>query len=259
LKIAYQFILLITVCTLVFLPWQIYIYSKFPLEAAYEASFNMKHITSALEGQSGPFYYFFDKIRINYGDLIYLPLIWFIGLIFKDLTNKKYLVLLIWFLIPILFFSIAKTKMQGYILFTAPALFIITAMYFDYASKNIFFDKYKWVNKLVLFLLIALPIRYTIERVKPFDNRERNPQWVIDLKNLGKNDIQKGVVFNYPEQIEAMFYTNLTVYDTLPNYQVINDLIKNNYTVIINQTKPIPDELKNIVGVQYENLALKAE
>jgi hypothetical protein len=110
-----------------------------------------------------------------------------------------------------------------------------------------------------LFLLIALPIRYTIERVKPFDNRERNPQWVIDLKNLGKNDIQKGVMFNYPEQIEAMFYTNLTVYDTLPNYQVINDLIKNNYTVIINQTKPIPDELKNIVGVQYENLALKAE
>lgn len=97
LKLIAHFILLISVCTLVFLPWQIYIYANFPIEAAYEASFNMKHITTALEGQTGPFYYFFDKIRINYGDLIYLPLIWFFYLIYKDITNKKYLLLLICF------------------------------------------------------------------------------------------------------------------------------------------------------------------
>ena len=74
-QIAFQFIILIIFCVLVFLPWQLYIFKTFPEEAKWEASFNLKHITEVLEKQTGPFYYYLNTIRINFGELIYIPLL----------------------------------------------------------------------------------------------------------------------------------------------------------------------------------------
>jgi 4-amino-4-deoxy-L-arabinose transferase-like glycosyltransferase len=253
-KIAYNFIILVTICIIVFLPWQLYIFNVFPVEAKYEASFNMKHITEALEGQTGPFYYFFDKIRINYGDLIYLPLLWFFYDLYKNTTNKKQLILLVWFLVPTLFFSIAKTKMQGYILFTSPALFIITALFYFVLSEYMIIKKTKWFYSLILFLLIALPIRYTFERVKPFENINRNPKWVTDLKKLNERKIIKGILFNYCNEIEAMFYTDLTVYSKIPSKELIIELISKGHTVLINDDGKIPNDIKQINGIVIENL-----
>jgi len=129
-KIISHFIILLTTCCLIFLPWQIYIFSAFPLEANWEASFNFKHITEVLDEQTGPFYYFIGKIRINYGELIYMPLIWFLWKSLNNLKDKKRLAISIWVLVPLLFFSITKTKMQAYILFISPALFLMTAEFF---------------------------------------------------------------------------------------------------------------------------------
>ena len=39
-------------------------------------------------------------------------------------------------MIPLLFFSMAKTKMPAYILFTAPVLFMITGEFWE-SSKNV--------------------------------------------------------------------------------------------------------------------------
>ncbi|MBU0613843.1 glycosyltransferase family 39 protein, partial [Patescibacteria group bacterium] len=122
--ILFQLIILLPTCILIFLPWQLYIYKAFPVEATWEASFNFKHITEVLEERTGPFYYFIDRIRINYGELIYLPLIWFLWKSFKNLRNKKRLAISIWVLIPLLFFSIAKTKMQAGIDWTTNTLWL---------------------------------------------------------------------------------------------------------------------------------------
>ncbi len=88
-EIIFHFIILITTCCLVFLPWQIYIFDAFPLEAKWEASFNFKHITEVLDERTGPIYYFIDKIRINYGELIYLPLIWFLWKYIKKTLKTR--------------------------------------------------------------------------------------------------------------------------------------------------------------------------
>lgn len=158
-EILIQFILLLITCILIFLPWQLYIYKAFPVEATWEAIFNFKHITEVLEERKGPFYYFIDIIRINYGELIYLPLIWFLWKSLKNIRNKKRLAISIWVLAPLLFFSIAKTKMQAYILFISPALFLMTSDFFfmlnDYKKNH----KLKGLFNLILFLLIALPLR----------------------------------------------------------------------------------------------------
>lgn len=253
-SIIFHFFILTLTCTLVFLPWQIYIFNAFPIEAEWEASFNYKHLIQVLEGRGGAFYYFIDKIRVNYGELIYLPLLWFFYKYFIDFRNLKRLTISIWILIPVLFFSFSKTKMQGYILFTSPALFIITAefwyMLFDYRKNH----KLKWLFNIILFLIIALPIRYSIERIKPFDNYERDPQWVKNLRNLNSENFRQGILLNYNKPIEAMFYTKLIAYSELPGKNIITKLISQGYTVIINDDGKIPKEIKSIQGVNYVNL-----
>jgi 4-amino-4-deoxy-L-arabinose transferase-like glycosyltransferase len=254
-EIIFQFIILLSTCILIFLPWQLYIFKTFPSEASWEASFNFKHITEVLEGRTGPFYYFLDKIRINYGEMIYLPLLWFFWKTFRNIKDKKRLSITIWFLIPLLFFSIAKTKMQAYIIFTSPALFVMTSEFYFMLAEYKKNHKLKWLFNLILILLIALPIRYTIERVKPFEKSDRLPQWVTDLKNLNNKKFEKGVLFNYDKPIEAMFYTNLTVYPYIPDEKVINNLIEKGYIVIINDNGNIPKVIKTIKGIKIEHLS----
>ena len=222
-------VFLIFTIIMVTLPWQLYIYNAFPLEAAHEASLNLRHFTEVLDEQTGSIFYFINRIRINYGELIYLPLIWFSWKIFRNPNNYKHLALFIWFIVPLLFFSLAKTKMQGYILFTAPALFIITSAFFFELPKYRAAHKPKWLFSTVMILFIALPIRYGIERMKPFKNYSRNPKWVIELKQLNDRNIQNGILFNYKNPIEAMFYTDLVVYSTLPSNDKIESLINEGY------------------------------
>lgn len=253
--IVFQLIILLSISTIIFLPWQIYIFKAFPLEANWEHSYNIKHLSMVVEERSASIFYFFHRLRIDYGELIYLPLLWFLWKSFSNFKDKKLLALTIWFLIPLIFFTIAKTKMQAYILFTAPALFIITSkfwfMLYNYREGK----KLKWLYTLILILLIALPARYTIERVKPFNITDRNPQWVSNLHKLNDKNIQNGIMFNYSRPIEAMFYTNLTVYPGIPEKKVIQKLIKDGYTVLINDNSKIPKEIRNISKIQFVELS----
>ncbi len=228
----------VVLCFTVFVvayPWQWYIHHAFPQEAAWESKFNMMHITQGLEGHAQPFYFFIDKIRINYGELIYLPLLWFGWMCIKDYRNYKRLAILIWFLVPFLFFSFAATKMQAYLLFTAPALFLMTADFWFVLAAQYHRMRYPWLGKLVLVLLLALPFRYMLERVKPFDNRDKNPAWVTDLKKLKNEPAGKNVVLlNYPRPVEAMFYTGITTYPFIPGRQQLDSLKQQGYILWVN-------------------------
>jgi 4-amino-4-deoxy-L-arabinose transferase len=202
-----------------------------------------------VEGRTGPFYYYFSQIRISYGDLIYLVLIWFGYDTLKNNRSTKRLILFVWIFVPILFFSFAETKMQGYILFISPALFIITGEFWHHLKYNFSF-KYKWLKNAISICLILLPIRFTIERIKPFKIYDRNPEWVIKLKNLDHKYPDKTVLFNYNKPIEAMFYTNLTVYPFTPNETELIEIQKKGYTIILNKTEkkafPLVKKLKYI-------------
>lgn len=215
-----QGFLFIFSASIVFIPWQVWIHYAFPLEAAYESGYNLVHLTQNVEGHSGPWYYYLNKIRINYGELVYLPLVWIFWKWYRDKSNLKIMTLIAWIGIPLFVFSVAQTKMQGYMVIAAPAIFIITsACWFSlYDIQN-----RRWLIRLVLFLLIALPVRYTIERVKPFEQRIRHPQWVKDLKQKG-DEAEIDVLFNYPDPVSAMFYTDWIVYPDLPGEDVIQDI-----------------------------------
>ena len=249
-----QLILVLVVLVVVFLPWQVYTFQTFPIEAKWEASFNMKHITEVLQDQGGPFYYYLTMIRINYGELIYIPIVWFLWKLMKNPFDLKRWAIAIWFIVPIAFFSIAQTKMQAYILFVSPALFIVSSEFFFWVASFYKNNKFKWVIIPSLSLFIVLPIRYLNERLDFLVKKEINPKWACDLKDFNHKNYQNAVLFNYNKPIEAMFYTNLIVYDKIPSTEIILKLIQNGKMIIINDNGKIPDEIRAIKQVKIEFL-----
>ena len=248
-----NFTIIIVTLVLTFVPWQVYIFSQFPQEAVWESNYNFEHLFKGLEGHSGSIFYYLNRIRINYGEYIYLPLGWFIWRYLKELGNKKHLAVLIWFLVPFLFFSMAQTKMQAYLLFTAPALFYMTAEFFYWLVELKHRYRFKWVFNIVLALIVLLPIRYCVERLTVFEFKDRNPQWVQDLRDLNKEKIERGVLFNYDHPIEAMFYTDLTVYPHLPDQKTISQIRDRGYTILVNDDGNLPD------SITFEEQTLKVK
>lgn len=248
--IALQFLLLVSLATCIFLPWQVFIFHAYPDEAHWESHFNALHFTEVIECHSGNWLYYIEKIRINYGDLIYLPLIWFGYFLYKNKSVPKFWVLCIWFLVPLVFFSSAATKMQGYMMFAAPALFIITGAFYEYLATTAEKKWYKIAAGTIQFTIIALAVRYSIERIKPFENTDRNPRWVLELKKLNNRHIKSGILLNYPDPIEAMYYTDLTVYDRLPSIEAVERLLQQNYKVLIFDNGNLSPQWSSLKGVE---------
>lgn len=266
-QIIMQFVVLVLSTVAVALPWQIYIYRVFPQEAAWEALFNWRHITEPLENNTGSFFFFLNKIRINYGELVYLPLAWGIYQLWKSPGQLKLWALLIWFILPFLFFSSIATKMQGYLLFTSPVLFILTAAFFwklnDWKKRL----RNPFVVNLLMVIFLALPVRYAIERSKPFEKRDRNPEWVKELRAKGiehraerhgrtanrelRTAKKRTVLFNYPRPVEAMFYTDMIVYNVLPDSALISDVQGKGYRVMLVDDGRLPERIRGLSDVIY--------
>lgn len=252
--ISQHFFILLFTIIIVCVPWQLYIHTTFPNEAFWETSFNLKHFTHVIENQTGSYLYFINKIRINYGELIYLPLIWFLIDLYNNPHRFKRFVLLVWFLIPLIFFSVAKTKMQAYLLFVSPSFLIITA---DFCQYLVQLDrpKLKWLYSFIIILILLTPIRYCLERLKPFENNDAKnaiTKSMLQLKSRGFTT--KDVLLNCDYPIEIMFYTDIVAYKGLPQIKVIEDLIKKGYRVHINNHKKTPFEIEKIQGVTMIDL-----
>lgn len=210
--------------------WQFYIFQHFPTEATWEASFNARHLTEVLDEQGGSIFYHFDKMRILFGELVYLPLIMLIYRAFKEKKNVKLWFLVTWIMVPFLFFSIAQTKMQAYTLFTAPALVITISAFYVQLIENHKKYTYPKLVTFVAFLLWALPVRYTFERAKFFqlDNGK------IEATNFIKNQRfkkEKVVIVSSDMPIEWMFYKEVIAYEDLPRSVEIQRLKQDGYLV----------------------------
>ncbi len=211
--LLFQALIIIGVTIIIALPWQIYILKTFPVEAKLSYRHNLQHVTETLDEQGGSVLYFLDKIRVNYSDIIYLPLAFFVAMMFtKKRRNAKNAGLLIWIFIPICFFSIIPTKMQGYILFVSPALFIVCAYYIHCLQYKFKITKQKGIKILIGAVLLAafvLPIRYLTERMKLFEEYNRSPQWSSNYKVIAEetNGSKEKLIFiNVKHPIEFMFY-----------------------------------------------------
>ncbi|MEN0006658.1 MAG: glycosyltransferase family 39 protein, partial [Bacteroidota bacterium] len=215
-------------------PWQWYTLATFPAEAQYELAYNRLHLFEALEGHAHPWWFHFDRLRINYGELVYLPILWFTWQTINDARKGVFsqLPLLVWFWLPYLIFSVAATKMQAYTLIAAPAIFIVTAQFWYVLRKQLPTSRYPWIIRLCLIALIVLPVRFCIERVKPLQNHRTPPEWVTIRKQLPQtlnHPTDSVLLFDDNHPIETMFYTGFTAYPYTPDESTLERLRAQSY------------------------------
>lgn len=207
--------------------WIIYIKLAFPIEYQNLLEAFFLPINNVVHSHNGTVFYYFTYIRIIFGEMIYLPLLFLLYFFRKDRALQLFVV---WIFIPLFIFSAASTKRATYLLNSAPAYVIATAYFIDFMQITIT-QKYLKIGMITLFLL--LPFRYMIERVKPFDNMPRRNAATIELKEykFPKN----AVLFGYPKPIEAMFFQNnlVAAYTEIPSLQITQSLTKNGYSIFL--------------------------
>ncbi len=225
--------IVISACV-VFLPWQIYMHEKFPLEYADTALHNFRHITEALDGHKGDIFYYFTKLHININEVFWIAFVWFGYKAYKRDNFKNRLVLLVWMILPFIFFTVVKTKMHGYLLFIFPALFIIMAEFSFFLLEKIENSLRMKFQKLVFVLIIFLAVRFSIERIKPLQDQSKQLAWANEFRKMDKTNADKRVYVNVKHHIEGMFYTNSIMYDYV-TYEQKKELKTKGYEVIENQ------------------------
>ena len=234
-KIAIDTLYLLLPAAAIAAPWFIYAYLNYPAEYVWESNYNFRHLFEVIEDHDHPIYYFIDRIRILYGEYIYLPIIWLIYQLFIKSKNKNTLdpcpsfrsgfVIFLWIFIPLIVFTLARTKLPGYTAIFAPALFIITADLFFKLKEWAVESKWKYVHYLIMASMIILPVRYCIERLKPLQEKAAQ----IEYPEYQSNQ----VIFNDPNYIETMFFTNCAAsYPYLPDENEKAHVVRNGYEVV---------------------------
>ncbi len=216
-------------CAIVVAPWLIYIKQNFPAEAAYVFQKFTGAYVEPLEKHTGPWYYYFQNTGMVFGELVWIAIIAAVYFLFKGKADWRTSVLLLWWFLPFAVFSFAETKRHTYLLITAPALFLITVNSCIQLAEIV--KQRKWVRVLLFLALFGLPVRYCIERTKPFAKLDRNPQWAQDLKAMRGNYPPNTVFVNHPHPVEGMFYTDYIFYGHIPGEDELTRLRKSGYEV----------------------------
>ncbi|MEX1001678.1 MAG: glycosyltransferase family 39 protein [Crocinitomicaceae bacterium] len=222
--------ILVTATAIVVLPWIIQI-NSFEDDILNRVLFAF---SEPIQKHEHPLFYYWHQIMIIFGEFIYIPLLFMGWKVWKNTDRFQLIVLLSWVLIPLIIFTLGGTKRHTYILIAAPAFFLITAYLFDFLHTKLKSMKYKWAGIVVMIGLIALPLRYSIERLKLFQKQAELSVFYQKRENWeGKFD-QHDVVVGCPENIELMYYTDVkAAYHLIPSPDKITDLNEQGYNVYL--------------------------
>lgn len=227
--------LVITVA--VALPWQLYVYSKYPVEAAYEMALNTRHFFEVIENHGGGILFHYNASRTMYGTMFAMPFLiaggWY--LLFRNARVRAYPVFMFAATgIIYVFYTLAATKMIAFTMVVAPLFYLalgeLVRSVLDVAGR---INRFQVIIKMFQFvvilwiglLLLNLPnIRNYHTHWKPHDNFERAKdlelmEWIRSTRDtLTGNEY---VIFNtglrLNGQISVMFYTGCTAYDFVPD------------------------------------------
>lgn len=232
------FLAMLALAAALVVPWQVHVTSHFPREAAWESGYTLRHLREPLEGHTNPWFWYFTRIGRDFGELSYVPLLWFVASPRSRWQGAGERLLLVWLLLPLLVFSAAATKLPGYFVVSAPAIFLIVALFMRRAGVWLGDPGVTGVPRRLLVALLALlllfPLRYTGERLLVAPSPDRAPVWAERLRVL---DACVGpgnaVLFNVKRPIEAMFYGAHPAYAAMPDAATIRRLAGRGVRVVI--------------------------
>lgn len=244
-------------CLLVALPWQAYIFISFPIEAAWEYSFNIRHFSEVLEGHQQSYWYYMKQLNENFR--VWYPLIIVgLGVVLINKEKRSYRwSLLAGIIVVYLFFSLAATKLPAYVLVVLPLVNLLIAAGFIWLTEKLFGRLKPLYFNTLLILMLCIGAYYNLNPYGVFWSS------LIDDSNYGKNRLAKKVntesfksaartlpkdyvivwCHNF-ERIECMFYTGNTAYGPIEDYKVM-DLHKRGVKLAVFQRQDLPDYIRN--------------
>lgn len=259
---AYKPILKSAVISLaVFLPWQIFIHFKYPVESVYEMNLNTDHFFNVVENHGGDIWFHFRAIYDIYGSGDLIPFVMVGGLILlllkiKDATHR--IAFISFTLIVYGFYSLAATKMTSFTILVSPVIYLGFGALIN--SLFTWLDKLTKNARIVVFLRVCAVVGFAfmcfnlskIEKnhtmKKPLDNfgREREiaqMQFFNSAKDILGN--QNYVVFNADVGVNGniafMFYTDYTAYGRIPTQSEIDEVKRKHYKIAIRDDGSLPD------------------
>ena len=115
------------VATAVWLPWQLFIAHRYPLESAYERAYNTRHFGEALEGHGYAWNYHFTLFPDHYGVVGLLVVLGAAWALASPAHRRPAGLLLAVVGLIYAFFSVAATKMYSYTYVVSPLLLVLAA------------------------------------------------------------------------------------------------------------------------------------
>ena len=229
-----QFLLLILGFGIVAIPWTAYMLLDYPAEMTEILKGAASAYTTAVASHDKPpFYYFFQMLYL-FGELVIIPLFYFVFWAVKKRAKFRYWPLLAWVIIPLVLFSLGDTKRFTYLLIAAPAFFIITAKFWMALYENHAKIIPKGVRVLLLILLIGLPFRYGIERAKLFTTESTTSLFYQYSSEELSYLTPHTIVFGSDDYIEIMFHTDVyAAYRERPIDKELNQFIAEGYTIVV--------------------------
>lgn len=218
-------------------PWVLFIWQRYPAEAAGEALYTFRHMSSVVEEQRTVWWTYIADLPRFFGELTPLGLAIGASAAFGAGARRELRVLLVWIALPYLVFSVFATRMPGYVMIAAPAIFLLLAAGLDRA--------YQWLPPrggrrtaalVVLGITVLLTGRHLLEPRGPLANRDRSPVFARQLERLDDRlGLPDAVLFNVPRPIDAMFYSGYTAYERMPTEAEVRDIVASGRPVVIYQ------------------------
>jgi 4-amino-4-deoxy-L-arabinose transferase-like glycosyltransferase len=267
LKSYLHLLLAFAVSVLMFLPWQIYTFVKFPDEARFEYDFNVLHFKNPIEDHAGGWKYYFDNLGVLYGEGALVPwllLLGFILLLFSFRDTRYRIFAFVSVVGVYVFYTLAATKMLSFPIIVCVFAFLSFAVIFDRLQHVL--DKITARPKIVGATMVLLLVLFgwmsfnakSIEEIH-FTDQIYRPQKENELRLYDYLITQQPdtayTFFNLPvfSNVPFMFHKNIHVaYCFCPNQDQFVDLKKRGvkFAVVDNKENNIPSYILEDSTVQ---------
>ena len=261
------------IAAIIFMPWQIYSFTRFPELAKQEMAYNSQHFSQVVEKHSGDSSFHFDNISNLYFDQIlfsvFISLSLLAFIIFKP-ERKKLILIFLPILVAYVFFSCAQTKMPSFTAIVIPLVLLMFAFTINTYTTLIKNTRVKLLGSaLVIFVMINLLLKpgqtldaYGFKTGTALYKNNISHTAMLEFIQKQPVDDRKRVVFgcdwNKFAYISWMFYTNDIAYPFYPDLKTIDKLLKQGYEIeLIDWNNAIPVKLQSdtrlkIIHYQHE-------
>jgi 4-amino-4-deoxy-L-arabinose transferase len=223
-------------------PWNLFIWMRYPVEAAGEALYTFRHISTVVEEQRTEWWTYLADLPRFFGELTIVGLVIAAASAFGANAKRELRVLLVWVAVPYLAFSLSATRLPAYVMIAAPAVFLLLAAGLDTARDWLPSRRaLRTAGLAFLGLAVLLTARHLLEPRGPLQKRDRSPAWARQLERLDDRlGLADAVLFNVPKQIDAMFYSGYTAYERMPTEAEVRDIVARGRPVVIYQPAASP-------------------